>query len=322
MQGIYITRTVFKKTTFKNRKGNIQIKYDFKYFQNRKEIDDKKNLERIKKLCIPPNWVDVKISISETSRLQAVGKDSKKIQYIYHPMWVELAMYDKYKRMGKFCILIPQFEKQLNKDINSKDLKTQTISSMFRILRLTHMRIGNENYATINNTYGICTLEKKHVTLKNKMVIFRFIGKKGVKHKIICKDSICIKFIKDLLKIDGKRLFQYQLRNNVYQLVSALDLNNYLQKNIGKEFTCKDFRTYASNILFLEIICKLPVPTTEGEKKTNLIETYDKVAEKMGHTRAISKKSYIMPLINDKYMKSPRVFYNQPPRKLLLKFLK
>ena len=275
----------------------------FSYNVNGKIIKEKRILERIKKLRIPPNWENVKISNSELSHLQAIGCDSKKTQYIYHPMWVLLTSAEKYNRMGEFSKKIGLLESKIRQDLNSKDCE---IPIMFRILQKTYIRVGNDCYAKDNNTYGLTTLEKRHITISKFNINLSFVGKKGVAQSTNFKDPYCLNYLKDKLKL---------LKSNdcVFN-TSPTTLNNYLQSVMESDFTCKDFRTYGSNVMFLTILCKLDTPKTQKEIKDNLKYTYDEVAKKLGHTRAISKKSYVMGVISDQYILNPTQFNKKNPK--------
>ncbi len=272
-------------------------------------IRNSKIIERIKRLCIPPQWKNVTISSSETEHLQAVGVDNKgRVQYIYHPMWTHLAKDGKYKRMGLFAEKMGEFNRRLRED-------TSLLSTMFRIIQKSYIRIGNECYAKENGTHGLCTLEKKHVTVNGDKVCFSFIGKKGIQHNLSFTDSRCANVIKHLLKLPGgPRLF----KTDTLRLVTSQDLNGYLQATMGKEFTCKDFRTYASNLLFLDSLVKIPPSEKITERRKTLRDIFIKTAEKLGHTNTISKKSYVMPVISERYLTNPDFFYHKNPRELLL----
>lgn len=302
----------------KKRKG----KDFFYYSKNNTRIIDKDTIERINKLHIPPNWTNVEISESNLSHLQATGKDDKgRTQYIYHPVWVMLAKTEKYSRLGLFVKKLPSLTRKINKNLSGKIMlnnKEYVISLMFRILYKTHSRVGNDCYADENKTYGLTTLLKKHLKIKNETIYFSFIGKKGVKQNLSFKDRTVSNILKELCKIPGNRLFK--TTNKEY--IRSTDMNTYLKKTIGGDFTCKDFRTYASNILFLKYLCKKELPKTKTKLKQNLKETYDEVAQKLGHTRAISKQSYVIPLIEEKYMENPKPFVNGKPDKLMNMVLK
>lgn len=271
-------------------------------------IKNKIVLERIRRLCIPPQWENVMISNSDTDYLQVTGIDFKRrLQYIYHPMWNQITKDDKYRRMGLFAKKMDEFNSRLRDD-------PSIISTMFRILQKSHIRVGNESYAKENGTYGLCTLEKNHVFVVGDKVRFQFTGKKGIEHDITFKDSRCANTIRELLKTPGSRLFKTDTKN-----ITSQDLNEYLQETMGPEFTCKDFRTYASNLLFLKSLVKVPPSDKITDRKKTLRNIFNETAEKLGHTNTISKKSYVMPIISENYLTSPELFYEKEPKKLLLK---
>lgn len=294
-------------------KNNKKV-YKFVYNKYGQPVNNQELL-RIKKLRIPPNWKDVCISNSPISHLQVLGKDSKeRVQYIYHPMWVFLTSSDKYVRMGRFSKKIGLFEKKIKNDALRSE-PSNIYAILFTILKHTHIRIGNECYAKDNNTYGLITLEKRHITLDNNKIRLKFTGKKGVKQDIVFKDPLCLNYFKRVLP-------RLKPNQRVFPNISGTQVNKYLQDTIGNEFTCKDFRTYASNIMFLKHLCTLPEPTSNKDITNNLKNVYDLVAEKLGHTRAVSKNSYIMKLIPEQYSINPKQFVGKNPKSIFCSILK
>lgn len=302
--GMSIHRIVIRINKIKNKNGKIK---EIPIFGYRIHPSNSKcstqDINRIKKLCIPPNWKDVRISNSEISHLQAIGKDDKnRTQYIYHPMWIFLTSSEKYKRMGDFSRKMAVFEKKIKKDLEC----LEPIGIMFRILQKTHIRVGNDCYAKDNGTYGLTSLQKRHINIKNKKINLSFVGKKGVPQSVNFSDPFCLKYLTHKLK-------NIKSKDSVFN-ISPNTLNKYLQSVTGENFTCKDFRTYASNILFLKILCKYDIPKTEKESKENLKNTYKLVADKLGHTSAISKKSYVMGIIPNQYLLNPAQFCHKNPK--------
>jgi len=288
----------------------------FMYFLNNKQIFDQNTLERIRKLHIPPAWIDIKISISDTDYLQVTGNDNNKkhnrTQYIYHPLFVELSKIEKYDRLILFTKKLPLLIKYINKKllgpINLND-KEYIIALIFRILDKTHSRIGNDCYAEENNTYGLTTLLKKHMTITGDKITFAFLGKKSVKQELVFTDQLTSNILKELRKIPGDRLFK--THDQVF--IRSNDMNDYLKNIMGEDFTCKDFRTYSSNDLFLKILCSKELPVGITQTKRTINQCYDEVAEELGHTRAISRSSYVMPIISEHYMKDPVKFIKSKP---------
>lgn len=289
----------------------------FTYYYKNGKLISKDDQDRVKQLCIPPMWKDVHVAEDPTNYVQVSGVDERgKTQYIYHPMWVELSKIDKYDRLQRFTQKIDQLKKHIQKILSGAILlkRTYLIAFIFHVLLKTHSRIGNEQYAEENNTYGLTTLLKKHMTIKNDKISFKFIGKKGIKQHLSFIDPQSVKIFKELLKIPGEKLFQTLDQ----EPITAIDMNNYLREVTGDDFTCKDFRTYASNILFLTIMSKVKtVPESETAKKKTLNEVYDQVATLLGHTRAICKKSYVMTTIPEKFIQDPTKFIGKDPNKVL-----
>lgn len=305
-----ISRTFIRINKNKNGKS-VSV---FSYTNDNLKCNPRE-IERIKKLGIPPNWKNVSISNSELSHLQATGVDDKgRTQYIYHPMWVLLTSSEKYSRMGLFSKKIELFEAKIKSDLNQEDdPKSKEIAIMFRILQKTYIRVGNDCYAKDNGTYGLTSLEKRHILFKsNGAIELDFIGKKGVHQLTSFKDPHCLNYLKLVLSKLGPN-------DNVFN-ISPVVLNTYLQNTMGGDFTCKDFRTYGSNILFLTLLGKLDIPSTIKQIKDNLKLTYDRVATKLGHTRAISKKSYVMSVIPDQYLLNPTQFNKKTPKTLFKLF--
>lgn len=246
-----------------------------------------KDIERIKKLRIPPMWTNVKIDSSEKSKIQATGYDSKKRkQYIYSPEFIEQSKMKKFKKMNKFDY--PSYDKVIRKYMSKNDLsKDCVIANVIKLMEDLNIRVGNETYKKENGSYGITTLLKKHLTGNT----LSFVGKKGVFHVKHITNPKSITFIKRVKTIRGPNLFYYSPR----ECISASDLNTFLRKHIGENVTCKDIRTYCANKIFLSFMKKLPKAKTEKEKKANIIAGLNHTAEKLGNTRKICKDSYIDP---------------------------
>lgn len=279
----------------------------YTYYLHGKILSDDKTIFRIKKLCIPPSWKNVKISISESDYLQATGEDaSGRKQYVYHPMWNQLVKIEKYDRLkrfsekfGKICLCINNILQ--NGNLNEKEY---VVALVLRILIYTHSRIGNDIYAKENNTYGLTTLLKKHVKVKDKTIHLVYIGKHSIRQELVFSDNICSKIIKELINIPGDRLF----KTSSGEIIKSNDINNYLSFISGDNFTCKDFRTYSSNLLFIKILSKKDIPKNITQAKKNVNESYKDTSLKLGHTSAISKGSYVIPMIQEKYINDPEDF--------------
>lgn len=274
---------------------------------------------RVSLLRIPPNWRNVNISKDPTDYLQVTGEDIKgKIQYIYHPLFIELTTKEKFKKMISFANLIPKLNDKINRDLKTGSFrdKNYLIAFMFKLLQLTYMRIGNEIYAENNKTYGLTTLQKKHFKfIPEKGFVISFIGKRSVKQEYIVNNKFAITVLKKLLETPFKgNIFQYyNSESESITSITSNDMNYYLQETIGEEYTCKDFRTYISNIYYID---KLKKYHKELDKKLEDIKlkkkivnkVYEEVAVILGHSKAISKKAYIFPGIAEKFIENHELF--------------
>ncbi len=284
---------------------------EFVYYQNNHKIINKDTLSRIKKLHIPPKWAGVNISSSDIDYLQATGNDNKgRVQYVYHPMWVVLSKIEKYNRLKLFAKKLPLLLKTVNKKTHGPiDLtnKEYIIALIFRILNKTHSRIGNDHFAEENNTYGLTTLLKKHLSINGDVISLSFVGKKSIKQQFIFTDKICSIALKELKNIPGDRLFKTKNQDPI----TSNDINTYLKHIMGDDFTAKDFRTYAANDLFLKFILQRDIPNGITQTKRTINECYDEVAEELHHSRSICRSSYVMPIISEKYMENPYDFVSK-----------
>lgn len=280
-----------------------------KYFDsNGGAIKNEDILNRINKMVIPPKWKNVKISDSPINYLQVTGTDSKgRTQYIYHPLWKEVAKNEKYSRLKNFILKLPVLRQHVNKNLNGRmnfENKEYIISILIKILDNTFSRIGNEIHKEENNTYGLSTILKKHVKINGDKIIIEYIGKKNVKQCHEYNDHTCAKILCNLLKIPGERVF----KTSNMEIINSTDINNFLKEIMKGNYTSKDFRTYATNKLLLKYLYSCDPPESEKDANKILIQCCNKVAEKLGHTRQVSKTNYIYPVVLDEYAKNPKKF--------------
>lgn len=311
------------------RKRIKDNKFIYYYIKNGKEIE-KNDIERINKLKIPPAWENVWIAIDKENAIQAMGVDNKnRKQYRYHELHIQEAEEQKFLRLLEFIKSIPKLEKSMKKDetlgIYSKD---RVIMTMLSIVKAVHMRVGKECYAQTNKSYGISSLKKIHAKIENGKVIFRFKGKSNKRLSYSIDDHDIILHLKMLMKLQGEKLFQYIDENENIRRVTDTDLNQYIQENMGKEFTCKDFRTYAANHYFIKSVLaetQKRLPKQKNIIKKNILNALKKTAYYLRHTKAISQKSYVMKFGVDMYMNNPSYFIerkNDDPNEVLLDLLK
>ncbi len=287
-------------------------KFFYFYIKNNTEINSK-DLDRIKKLGIPPAWENLWVSSDSKSKIQAVGTDSKRRkQYRYHNDYIELAEKKKFIRLYDFIKALPTLENHISKHskLNIYD-KYKVITTMLKIVKLTHMRVGKEQYARENKSYGISSLKKSHMKINGDVINFNFMGKSKQRLNYVLINHDLKTHLQILEKLEGEKLFQYIDTDSKIKKITDSDLNEYIQTFMGVDFTIKDFRTYAANFHFIKNLLnetKKRLPKNDKIKKKNILKSLQKTAKFLKHTKAISKKSYVMNFIIELYMNNSSYF--------------
>ena len=269
-------------------------------------ITSEQVLERIKALSIPPAWSDVWICPSPTGYLQATGIDDKKRkQYIYHEDWKKLSQENKFSKMLDFGELLPKIRKRVSEDMSGEELeRDKIIATVIWLLGETMIRIGNEEYAKENNSFGLTTLRNKHVKIRGKQVTFEFVGKSGIQHTVKISHPRIVKIIKEIFELPGYELFQYLNDSDERQTVDSSDINQYLQELTGEDITAKDFRTWgATTRSAIELYTIGPSETAE-QAKENITKVVKKVAKHLRNTAKVCRSYYIHPAILKSYEKN------------------
>nr|WP_315151943.1 DNA topoisomerase IB [uncultured Flavobacterium sp.] len=267
--------------------------------QSKKIVRDKQILERINKLVIPPAWEKVWISPYENGHLQATGIDAKgRKQYRYHSQWNKIRNQSKFYQLRKFADALPLIREQVDKDLNRNGLPYEKVMALvIKLIELTNIRIGNESYKKLYGSFGITTLQDKHVRFKDSKIYFNFVGKKGVSHKINIESKKLANLIKKCKDIPGHDLFQYYDDNGDHHTIGSADVNNYLKEICQESFTAKDYRAWAGTVNALTAFQKLDPPESQTDCKRKIIEVLDEVASKLGNTRTVCKKYYVHPTV-------------------------
>ena len=289
----------------------------FIYLKLKSIVNTKKVLNRIQTLVIPPAWQKVKISHIENGHLQAIGRDSKnRRQYKYHPRWNEIRNQTKFFKQLYFAHHLPKIREQVDKDLDQdKWTQTKVLALIVRLLEETHIRIGNQQYAKRNKTYGLTTLRSRHIKTYKDRVKFEFIGKKGKEHSVTLRNKKLTKLILKCEEIPGWDLFKYYDLNGEKHQVNSSMLNDYLKKITGSVFTAKDFRTWSASKIAFETLLDFDDTIVEEEKKKNIISSYDQAAKALGNTRAVCKQYYVHPAIIEAYQDdSIKPFFNLSKR--------
>lgn len=266
------------------------------YFKNEK-VSDKKILARIKQLVIPPAWNDVWICPFENGHIQVTGLDVKnRKQYRYHPAWTVLRDQTKYYRLRDFAHALPLIRSRLKEDLCGKGFsKRKVLAAVVSIMESTSIRVGNNMYEKLYGSYGLSTMQDKHVKIKGNEVSFSFKGKKGVYHRISLKSKKLAHIISQCRDIPGKELFQYFDQAGNRHTIDSGDVNGYICEISGGHFTSKDFRTWAGTVKCLHAFRNLGNAENKTQAKRLMNEAMDIVAHQLGNSRNVCKKHYIHP---------------------------
>lgn len=328
-RGIY--RVKYEDKNDKDKAGNPKIKFNYFYIKDNKPVSDEDQI-RINKLGLAPAYLDVWVSDDPTSKIQATGMDAKgRKQYRYTQVHTEGANTEKFLRLYKFIKNIPKLDDAMATDIKGQLYsKNRTICIMLYIVKELNMRVGKECYAQTNKSYGVSSLKKSHVKIdETKMVAkFNFKAKSNKQVQYTLDNPDIVKELIILMGLEGEKMFQYKTEAGSINRVSDVDLNQYIQDKIGKDFSCKDFRTYAANFYFIKALLKETKnrnPVTQKIAKKNISLAQENTAYYLRHTKSISKKSYTMDLIRDMYLNNSDFFIqnkNRQPINVLIDILK
>jgi DNA topoisomerase I len=258
-------------------------------------IRDRAVLRRIKSLVLPPAWTDVWICALATGHIQASARDARgRKQYRYHTRWREVRDENKYERLAAFGAALPKLRKRVDDDLSQTGVpRTKVLATVVRLLELTLIRVGNEEYARANESYGLTTLRDRHVRVEGSKLRFRFKGKSGKVHEVEVADRRLAAVIKRLRALPGQELFQYLDDAGSPQSIDSSDVNAYLRETMGDEFTAKDFRTWAGSLLAAQFL---------GSGDHDLVAAMKLVATRLGNTPATCRKHYVHPLVIETFV--------------------
>ena len=295
-----------KRSKWWQRKGANSK--NFKYSDaNGKKITDEIQLERIKLLVIPPAWKCVRISPSAGGKIQAVGIDkSGRIQYIYHARFAERQQKKKFAKIEKFGEFLPNLRKMTNEHIALEGFpREKVLAVMLRLINSLYIRVGTEKSVKHYKTYGITTLQNRHLEIeKNGTLVFSFVGKHHIKHRKVLVDEELANLMRDLKSLGGARkLFHYLDAENQPRPIKPSDINNYLKTATAPEFSAKDFRTWGGTLLAAIELAEIGTAEDEKTLKKNILKAVKKVAEQLGNTPTVCRSSYVHPTILKSYEK-------------------
>ena len=276
----------------------------FIYFDaNEAPIRDDKIITRVEALAIPPAWTNVWICPLTNGHLQATGWDAKgRRQYIYHPEWRIQRDAAKFDHLAEFGQRLPRLRRFVNRDIRRRSLtKIRVVATIVRLLERSLIRVGNEEYAKENGSYGLSTLKNRHALVKRDELVFQFRGKSGISHAIKVTDARVARTVKRCQDLPGQRLFQYYDSSGELRDVRSEDVNEYIQQRIGPRFSTKDFRTWAGSAFALALLSRWDRPISKKQARQEIGSAVKQVAHVLGNTPAVCRRSYIHPSILEEF---------------------
>ena len=273
------------------------------YGVNGHRITSERKLRRILSLAIPPAWTDVWICPYPNGHIQVTARDARgRKQYRYHPKYRAIRDETKFDRMREFSSVLPAARRAVEAHLRLPGLpREKVLATVVWLLERTLIRVGNVEYARDNESYGLTTFEDRHVEVRGQKVTFTFTGKSGIEHCMSFADARLARIIQRCQTLPGQRLFQYVDEDGNRQDVDSGAVNAYLQEIAGPGITAKDFRTWAGTMLAARALSEIGPAELEGEKKKNILAAIDRVADRLGNTRAICRQYYIHPAVLEAY---------------------
>jgi DNA topoisomerase I len=267
------------------------------------EVADEKVLTRITRLRIPPAWQDVRIARGDSAPLQAVGVDKKgRTQYLYHSRFRSQREEAKFRRVVEFGEALPALRRRVRADLQGEGLERQRVlAAMVRLIDQGFFRIGNDKSAESESTYGLSTILGSHVEVEGDRVSFDYVGKWKKNHQRAVEDADVAKLVAHLKKTEGAKLFKFVQNGRIID-VKDRHVNDYIQSVIGRDFTAKDFRTWAGTLLCSIALAMEGQATTKTERKRRIRKAVVATSEQLGNTPAVCRSSYICPRLTDEYM--------------------
>ena len=278
---------------------------DFEYFDTEgKKIRDETRLLRIKRIGVPPAYTDVWICPSANGHIQATGRDGRgRKQYRYHERWREVRDENKYDRMVVFGKALPKIRRRVDRDLKRRGLpREKVLATVVQLLERTFIRVGNEEYAKENKSFGLTTMRNHHVDATATKLKFSFRGKSGKQHEVDVTDRRLAKIIRQLQDLPGQEVFQYLNDRDERRKVTSGDVNDYLRKITGEDFTAKDFRTWAGTVLAAMALNLQEAFENKTQAKKNIKDAISAVAKILGNTPAVCRKCYVHPAVLETYL--------------------
>ena len=267
-------------------------------------IKDYWERKRIDKIAVPPAYTDVWICADPNGHIQATGRDDRgRKQYRYHPKWTETRDAAKYERIAGFAQLLPGIRERVAADMRRHGLPREKVAAtLVALLEKTLIRVGNEDYAKENKSFGLTTLRNRHLEIEGASLRFDFKGKSGKTWNLDLRDRRVAKVVRTIQELPGQQLFQYLDEDGHRQPVSSSDVNEYLREITGEEVTAKDFRTWAGTVLASMALAEFEAVDSQSRRKKNIKAAIENVAKRLGNTPTICRKCYVHPRVLDSYL--------------------
>lgn len=267
-------------------------------------ITDRDERKRIAALVIPPAWEDVWICPDPSGHIQATARDARgRKQYRYHPLYRDERDRSKFRRILEFSDVLPRIRERIERDLASRGLtRRRVLATVVRLLDKTLIRVGNDEYARDNRSFGLTTMRSRHVQVSGATLRFQFRGKSGVQRTVSITDRRLARVVQQCQDLPGQELFQYIDTDGRRQAVASGDVNQYLKSITGREVTAKDFRTWAGTMLAATELRQLGASANERDARRNIVRAIDVVSQQLGNTRAVCRKYYIHPAVIEAYL--------------------
>ena len=288
----------------------VRTRKGFRYTDRRgRPIRDRRVLARIRALVIPPAWSDVWICARPDGHIQAIGRDARgRKQYRYHPRWRAVRDETKYNRLLAFADALPRLRARVAADLARPGLpREKVLATVVRLLERTLIRVGNEEYAHANHSFGLTTLRDEHVRVARGAVTFRFRGKGGIMRVVELSDARLARIVKRCRELPGFELFQYVDRSGKPQRIGSADVNAYVREIGGEDFTAKDFRTWAGTVLTALALRQIGASESPTRAKRNVVRAIEASAKLLGNTPTICRKCYVHPAVVDAYLEGETI---------------
>ncbi|WP_332677825.1 DNA topoisomerase IB [Brevundimonas sp.] len=262
-------------------------------------IRDEAVLARLRALAIPPAWTEVWICPRASGHIQATGRDARgRKQYRYHDGWSSHAAETKFERLPAFARALPRLRKRVEADLNKRGVsRDKVLATAVRLLEITLIRVGNAQYAKQNRSYGLTTLNKRHLDVDGTALTFAFKGKSGVEHEVKVRDRRLATVVRSLRELPGQQLFKYRDAEGRLSVLTSDDVNAYIREAMGDQFSAKDFRTWAGTVSAARALRDMDPPATPTEAKRRITVCVKAVAGLLGNTPTVCRSSYVHPKV-------------------------